>query len=236
MEIQPLGDSALIVRVVADFARDPDGSLTAVLDVLEALEAAAIPGVIELAPAYATVAVFYDPVRISMNADSTDPFESLRKKIVAIISAGSSKKKQRSEASAIEVPVCYDRAFALDLDKVEQQTGLSGTEIIRRHASAAYRVNCIGFSPGFPYLSGLPAELATPRRATPRTDVPAGSLAIGGAQTGIYPKNSPGGWNVIGRTPLVLFDVRRDPPARLRAGDRVRFRQITREEFDEMSR
>jgi inhibitor of KinA len=94
----------------------------------------------------------------------------------------------------------------------------------------------VGFTPGFPYLSGLPAELATPRRASPRKEIPAGSVAIGGTQTGVYPRKSPGGWNVIGRTPLRLFDVRREPPAMLRAGDRVRFREISREEFDSFSR
>ncbi len=101
--------------------------------------------------------------------------------------------------------------------------------------SASYRVNCVGFIAGFPFMSGLPPELATPRRAAPRKEVPAGSVGIGGAQTGIYPRNSPGGWNLIGRTPLRLFDVQRDPPTILQAGDRVRFRKISREEFDAVS-
>jgi inhibitor of KinA len=92
-------------------------------------------------------------------------------------------------------------------------------------------VSCIGFTPGFPFLSGMPAKLATPRRATPRKEIPAGAVGIGGAQTGIYPLQSPGGWNLIGRTPLRLFDSKQNPPALLRAGDRVRFRRITHEEF-----
>ena len=96
-------------------------------------------------------------------------------------------------------------------------------------------MNCVGFSPGFPYLSGLPAELATPRRDSPRKEIPAGSVAIGGTQTGIYPRKSPGGWNIIGRTPLSLFDVLRKPPALFHAGDWVRFRRISREEFDKSS-
>jgi inhibitor of KinA len=93
-------------------------------------------------------------------------------------------------------------------------------------------VSCIGFVPGFPFLAGLPRKLATPRRATPRKEIPAGSVGIGGAQTGIYPLRSPGGWNLIGRTPVRLFDPEKSPPASLRAGDRVRFRAITREEFE----
>jgi inhibitor of KinA len=103
------------------------------------------------------------------------------------------------------------------------------------HSEAEYRVSCIGFVPGFPFLAGLPKELATPRRAAPRKEIPAGSVAIGGAQTGIYPLRSPGGWNLIGRTPLHLFDPEKTPPAFLRAGDRVRFRAITREEFEALA-
>ena len=119
-----------------------------------------------------------------------------------------------------------------DLDAVAQHTALSPEEIVRRHADASYRVSCVGFTPGFPYLSGLPPELATPRRASPRKEIPAGAVAIGGTQTGIYPRKSPGGWNIIGRTPLRLFDVERNPPALFHAGDRVRFRKISRQEFD----
>jgi inhibitor of KinA len=106
---------------------------------------------------------------------------------------------------------------------------------VQRHSSAMYRVTSVGFTPGFPYLSGLPAALATPRRSSPRKEIPAGAVGIGGTQTGIYPRKSPGGWNIIGRTPLSLFEVKREPPALLRAGDRVRFRRITREEFEKAS-
>ena len=129
------------------------------------------------------------------------------------------------------MPVCYDPQFALDLETVAQHCDLSPNEIVERHAAARYQVRCVGFIPGFPYLSGLPSTLATPRRATPRTAVPAGSVAIGGGQTGIYPLVSPGGWNIIGRTPLRLFDVEREPAVLLAAGDRVRFVAITPEEF-----
>ncbi len=102
--------------------------------------------------------------------------------------------------------------------------------------AAEYRVSCIGFVPGFPFLTGLPKVLATPRRTTPRKEIPSGSVGIGGGQTGIYPLRSPGGWNLIGRTPLRLFDPQQDPPTLLRAGDRVRFRAITREEISSLKR
>jgi inhibitor of KinA len=233
MEITPLGDSALIVRVVDEFR--PDESLDAVLAALRYLKAAAIPGVIELAPAYTTIGVFFDPTHIESADSDHSAFDVLSAHIQSSLTASSFKNETAIETPLIEIPVCYEREFAPDIDDVARVAGLADAEVIHRHSSAAYRVNCVGFIAGFPFLSGLPSELATPRRAVPRKEVPAGSVAIGGAQTGIYPRNSPGGWNVIGRTPLRLFDVQRDPPTILQAGDRVRFRKISREEFDAFS-
>ena len=235
MRIEPLGDSALIVRVVDDFARDPEASLDTVLAALRSLEAAAIPGVTELAPAYSTIGVFFDVAEIARAASEQEPWDWLATKIEGVLKVQSPKNESGVEAPLIEIPVCYGREFAPDIGDVARVAGLAEAEVIRRHASATYRVACVGFIAGFPFLSGLPSELATPRRAVPRKEVPAGSVAIGGAQTGIYPRNSPGGWNVIGRTPLRLFDVQREPPTILQAGDRVRFREISREEFDGFS-
>jgi inhibitor of KinA len=230
MQIDPLGDSALIVRVADDFTRDPEASLNAVLAALRSLEAAAIPGVTELAPAYSTVGVFFDPAKIE--ATGPDPTDWLRARIESAIKVRAVESERGIEAPLIEIPVCYEREFAPDLDDVARVAGLAAAEVIHRHSNAAYRVSCVGFIAGFPFLSGLPSELATPRRPAPRKEVPAGSVGIGGAQTGIYPRCSPGGWNLIGRTPLCLFDVHHDPPTIVKAGDRVRFRQISREEFD----
>src|SRR5207253_6806197 len=117
---------------------------------------------------------------------------------------------------------------------VAEHTKLSGPEIINLHSTGEYRVACIGFVPGFTFLAGLPRNLATPRRDVPRKEIPPGSVGIGGAQTGIYPLSSPGGWNLIGRTPLKLFDPVKNPPTLLCPGDRVRFRAITREEFESL--
>jgi inhibitor of KinA len=232
MRIEPLGDSALIVRVVEDFARDPEASLDTVQAALHSLEAAAIPGVTELAPAYATIGVFFHAPEIARAASGEEPLVWLSARIESALQTRSAQGTEGVETSVIEIPVCYDREFAFDIDDVARVTGLTENEVIRRHASVAYRVACVGFIAGFPFLSGLPSELATPRRAIPRKEVPAGSVAIGGAQTGVYPRNSPGGWNVIGRTPRRLFDVQRDPPTILQTGDRVRFREISREEFE----
>ncbi len=136
----------------------------------------------------------------------------------------------------MEIAVCYHAEFAPDLEEVARHAGLSAEQIIRRHSGADYTVACVGFLPGFAYLAGLPESLATPRRAEPRKEVPAGAVGIGGGQTGIYPLRSPGGWNLIGRTPQRMFDPEATPPALLQAGDRVRFRAITREEFDAIAR
>jgi inhibitor of KinA len=216
MEIIPLGDSALLVRV--------DDSLGEVLAAARKLEAAKIEGVCDIAPAFASVAVFFAAPR-DLAASAAEIQRALRRRS----RAGSKSLKP----SLHQIPVCYDPEFALDLAAVAEHCRLSPNELVKRHAAAEYRVRCVGFAPGFPYLSGLPRELATPRRPTPRVSVPAGSVAIGGAQAGIYPLSSPGGWNIIGRTPLRLFDATREPAALLRTGDRLRFITINRDQFEQ---
>ena len=154
----------------------------------------------------------------------------IEEKIRALVASARvrvSRKRRR-----IEIPVCYDADFALDLARVEAETNLSADMIIALHSSAEFVVACVGFMPGFPFLAGLPEKLRTTRLATPRTKVPAGSVAIARTQAGVYPVESPGGWNLIGRTPLRLFDANANPPALLQAGYRVRFRGITRNEFE----
>jgi KipI family sensor histidine kinase inhibitor len=131
----------------------------------------------------------------------------------------------------VEVPVCYDEAFAPDLAEVSRRLKLEPEEVVRRHAAGEYRVLMIGFAPGHAYIGGLDASLSLSRRAAPRPEVPAGSVAIANEQTVIYPFAISGGWNVIGRTPLVVFDAKRDPPSLFAAGDRVRFRPISAEQF-----
>ena len=243
MEITPLGDSALLIRVAENFDDAPIDVLNKVLATKHALEAAQIPGVVEVAPAYTTVALFCDPVRaIDAGAVVEDVFGWFEQRIQQALKSVAAPKAfgaDRGRAgdnvpgyNSIEVPVCYDQEFAFDLDEVARNAGVHLKEVVDLHCGADYRVHCVGFTPGFPFLGGLPRQLATPRRDVPRKEIPAGSVAIGGRQTGIYPIKSPGGWNVIGRTPLQLFDPQKDPPVLLRAGDRVRFRSITREEFE----
>jgi inhibitor of KinA len=233
MEIIPLGDSALIIRVRERFDDAPELTLDTVLRAFQQLQSAAIPGVVELAPAYTSVAVFFNPMTVAKATEtSASVFDWLAVRIgSAVAGVGDPGKKPRSRSQVVEIPVCYDPEFALDIDDVARRADISPEEVIRLHSAAEYRVACIGFVPGFPFLAGLPKKLATPRREVPRKEIPPGSVGIGGAQTGIYPLRSPGGWNLIGRTPLRLFDPEKNPPALLRAGERVRFRSITRDEF-----
>lgn len=178
-----------------------------------ALEGA--PGVVNLHPAFASVLVEFDPRRRS-HAEVED---LIRERFRAAPEA-------EGEARTVEIPARYGGADGPDLEDVAGHTGFSPEEVAERFGAAEFVVYFVGFATCFPYLGGLPAELATPRLAAPRKSVPAGSIAIGGAQAGIYPLASPGGWRLIGRTPLALFDPKAEPPPLLRMGDRVRFVRI----------
>jgi len=240
MEIVPLGDSALIVRVRDRFDDAPEEALNEVLQTFQQLRGAGIPGVIEVAPAYTSIAVFYNPVQVAKASGQPDrAFDWLNERVRRVVAAGAGRRERRRtkrNVPSVEIPVCYDPEFTPDLDDVARHAQISTKEVVDLHSAGEYRVGCIGFVPGFPFLTGLSKKLATPRRAVPRKEIAPGSVGIGGAQTGIYPLRSPGGWNLIGRTPLQLFDPQKDPPTLLRAGDRVRFRAITREEFDSLTR
>ena len=220
MTFHPLGDSALTVDFADEYS-DRERLLARALSVAGALEGANIPGVIDVTSAYESVAVFFDPARIE---------QEFEEKIGALIASAGVRASRK--AQKIEIPVCYDDEFALDLARVASRTFLPRDGIIALHSSTEYTVACIGFVPGFPFLTGLPETLRVPRLESPRTKVPAGSVAVANAQAGIYPFESPGGWNVIGRTPLRLFDANANPPALLQPGARVRFRQITRQGFE----
>jgi inhibitor of KinA len=196
----------------------------------QVLAAAPLPGVVELVPAYTTVAVFYDPVRVAQaGAPEGGLADWLGGKVRERLK--NPPKMEKPKNRTVEIPVCYGGEFGPDLGLVAKQSRLSPEEVVKRHSAADYLVYLIGFAPGFPYLGGLPKELATLRQATPRMVVPAGSVGIAGNQTGIYPLATPGGWNLVGRTPQRLFRPAENPPVLLRAGDRVKFRAIPPGEF-----
>lgn len=229
MNLTPLGDSAILANF-SDEHLPPEQLLPRALAASRALDAAKISGVLEVTSSYESVAIFLDPSRASASAERSVVEDQVRSTALAVGTTS------RVAARTIEVPVCYEKELALDLDRVADHTGLTMAKIIELHVGADYQVACIGFLPGFPFLYGLPRELHVPRLTSPRTRLPTGSVAIANGQAGVYPLESPGGWNVIGRTPLKLFDPNAEPPALLRAGDRVRFRRISRPEFDDMNR
>jgi KipI family sensor histidine kinase inhibitor len=191
-----------------------------------ALRAVALPALLDVTAAYTTVLLTFDLARLQ-----PEFVERRAREALSVLG-----DVEEAPDRVVEIPVCYGGEFGPDLDAVAAHCGIQPAEVVAIHSGASYTVEFLGFSPGFPYLSGLPARLATPRLERPRVRVPAGSVGIAGPQTGVYPQATPGGWRLIGRTPLRLFDAFRDPPALLVMGDTVRFTPIGPEEFDERGR
>ena len=230
MRFTPLGDNALMLEV-GDVIDEP--THRHVQEAWRTLAAAPLPGVTELVPAYTTVTLFYDPLlAVQAGAPESGIVEWLTAQVEERLRHP--PKMEKMKARMVEIPVCYGGEFGPDLGLVAKQAKLSPEEVIKRHTKPEYLVYLVGFAPGFPYLGGLPKELETPRHAKPRMVVPPGSVGIGGAQTGIYPLATPGGWNLIGRTPEKIFRPAENPPVLLRAGDHVKFRVITPGEFDQL--
>lgn len=216
--IEALGDGAALIHC----GEAIDAAINAqALAIARALIDAKLPGVTDVAPAYASVCVRYDPGAWIDPDASQSPFARLAARLRPLVE--NVPPFDATDSRLIEIPVTYGGEFGPDLDDVAAHAGLMREAVIELHSGAQYRVAMLGFTPGFAYLLGLPDALHMPRRATPRTRVPAGSVAIGGAQTGVYPRETPGGWHLIGRTELNLFDPARDPPALLKPGMRVRF-------------
>ena len=215
--IHPLGEAAWTV-VLGDRV---DRELNARVRALAArIEAARLPGVIEVVPAYAALTVFFDRAA----ADGGALRAALETLAAEPPNADGRAPVPESPGRLIEIPVRYDGP---DLDEVAQRTDLTRDQVVRRHAGREYLVYFLGFAPGFAYLGDLDPCLVLPRRETPRTRVPPGSVAIAGAQTAVYPLTTPGGWHLIGRTERVMFDPIRKPPVLLAPGDRVRFEPMS---------
>jgi len=215
VNIKPLGDSALLIS----FGEVIDDSINARVHALaEAIEKASFEWLVEVVPAYSSLAVIYNPTLID--------FESVKRAI-----EGLEFSTEKFEGRKIEIPVLYGGKYGPDLEFVAEYNGLSVDEVIEIHSKPVYRVFFLGFLPGFAYLGGMDERIATPRLEKPRLKVPAGSVGIAGKQTGIYPLESPGGWRLIGRTPLRLFNPARESPTLLQPGDKVKFVPIDEEEF-----
>lgn len=217
LNIIPQGDRALSVVFADEISEQTNRQ---VLALCAAVDAAQLPGIVNCIPAYRTLLVEYDPLALTY-AQAAGLLRSLP------VDGGTERLGRE-----VPVPVCYGGEFGPDLAHVAEHTGLGTEEVISRHSAGTYRVYMLGFRPGFPYLGGLDPRLATPRRETPRLRIEGGSVGIAGEQTGIYPEPSPGGWNIIGRTPLRLFDEER--LSLLRPGDQLRFVPIPPEEYEEI--
>ncbi len=223
MRFAPLGDAAVTVELGSEFNA---ATLTRVQALVRSLEQVPPVGVVDVVAAYGTVTVCYDLPKLPHGYAGL--CVEIEKRIGDLKAAGGAAG---ATGKRVTIPVCYGGEFGPELAAVAARAGLSVEAVIATHSGAEYGVQAVGFAPGFPYLGGLPEKLHTPRLATPRTRVPAGSVGIGGAQTGVYPLATPGGWNLIGRTPLALFRPTEREPALLRVGDRVKFKAITAEEF-----
>ena len=216
--VQPLGDSAAVIHWPG--ASD-DLAAVHVESLANDLRNHWQQGYEAIVPAFASMTLHYSPLLLTWDEVDDQLRQALQR----------GQHRSARDVRVVEIPVCYAAEFAADLHDVATAHGLTVEEVAALHSQARYSVRMIGFSPGFPYLAGLPAELTTPRRATPRLKVAPGSVAIGGAQTGIYSLETPGGWNIIGRTPLAMFRPDLNPPSLLRAGDHVTFVPISVDQF-----
>lgn len=225
--IEPLGDQALIV----EFGNKIDPSIYEnVQRLTHLLEETKPTWLIEYIPAYTTVTIFYDV--LSLQNDDRSPFHCVQKEIERLLQT--ERKTKSAETRLVEIPVCYGGEFGPDLSYVASYNDLTEDEVISIHSSGEYIVYMLGFAPGFPYIGGMSPKIATPRKESPRLAIPARSVGIAGGQTGIYPIETPGGWQLIGKTPLPLFNRDKRPPTLLQAGDRIRFVPITYEQFRHM--
>lgn len=216
------GDSALVVEFGDKVSPDINAKVRKLLLQLEKCQ---IRGVREAVPTYRSLLIHYDPIELSL--------ETLRSELEeAMIESAS---VQLLGSRRVIAPVSYGGEYGPDIGDVAAHNRITVENVIRVHSSMDYLVYMIGFTPGFPYLGELPSSIVCSRLATPRIKVPAGSVGIAGTLTGIYPVESPGGWRLIGRTPLRLFDEGSDPPSLLRAGDYVRFTRITETEYQEIA-
>jgi inhibitor of KinA len=224
--ISPLGDSALTV----DFGNIISAELNKkVLLLVQAIEKAALAAVKDIVPAYSSVTIHYDVISLLKQHKNKSAFTIMSEEIEALLS-------QPVEAitavyRSVQIPVCYSLKYAWDLKEIAVVTKLTIEEIITLHTAKRYKVYMIGFLPGFAYMGNVDERIAVPRKLEPRQKIGAGYVGMAGKQTGIYPLTSPGGWQIIGRTPIKLFDKEKEDPVFFRAGDEVRFYSITEDEF-----
>ena len=219
VKIMTAGDSSILIQFGNAIDPDINAKIAATVQLMKEQH---IEGVVDIIPAFCSLLINYDPRVISY-----DEMKTRMEKILSVeIAAGARKKK------VYEIPVCYGGEFGPDLSTIAEHAGLSEQEVINIHSSTDYLIYMLGFLPGFTYLGGLDERIHTPRLANPRIRIPAGSVGIGGSQTGIYPMDSPGGCQLMGMTPVKTYDPDREVPILVEAGDYIRFIPVDRAEYD----
>ena len=217
----PAGDTALVAELGDAISPDINRKVRSLTD---ALETVGIPGVFDFLPTYRSVLLYYDPM--------TTTAAQVQAAVIELLN--SAQTTDTAERNVVQIPTLYGGEMGPDIGFVARHNRISEQQVIDIHSAAEYLVYMMGFSPGFAYLGGLDARLATPRLQSPRTEIPPGAVGIAETQTGVYPVASPGGWQLIGRTPLKLFDPKRNPPALLAAGDYVRFVPISPKTYQQI--
>ena len=225
--ITPLGDSALIINYENIIDQDINKQ---VLQLFQKLKIQTLTGIKDIVPAYSSLTIHYDVAAVKQRtAHSETAFDIFHKQIKNILAENSESSIMASRT--IKIPICYSEKYALDIHEISKEKKLPVNEIIRLHTGKKYRVYMIGFLPGFAYMGEIDEQIAMPRKQQPRINVEAGSVGIAGMQTGVYPLNSPGGWQIIGRTPIQLFNKENTDPVLLQPGDEIEFYSITEDEF-----
>ncbi|MCI7179571.1 MAG: 5-oxoprolinase subunit PxpB [Schaedlerella sp.] len=218
IRILTAGDSSLLIEFGKIISPDINRKIAVTVQLIKAQQT---PGVVDIIPAFCSLLINYDPRVIS--------YEEIRDRMQTILKID--VKADAARKKIYEIPVCYGGEFGPDLDNIAQHAGLSPEEVIQIHSSRDYLIYMLGFLPGFCYLGGLDERIHTPRLANPRLKISAGSVGIGGSQTGIYPLDSPGGWQLMGMTPVKTYDPQREVPILVEAGDYIRFIPIDKDEF-----
>ena len=222
----PAGDSAIAVEFGREIDLNINNQVAAMRTVIEAaIDEGKLKGIVELVPTYGSLLVVYDQLAVGY-AGLIEQLKILAEGLEGV---------EIPDREVVEIPVVYGGEYGPDLGIVAQLNSLSEDEVIKRHSEAEYPIYMLGFVAGFPYLGGMDKSIAAPRKQTPRLKIPAGSVGIAGQQTGIYSVESPGGWQIIGRTPLKLYDADGEKPILLRAGQSIRFKPITEDEYEAMT-
>lgn len=227
----PLGDRAVLIQFADIVSEEVHRQVIAAA---AALEQSPFPGWVESVPSFTTIAVYYEPYEILKPEGYDTVYAYVCSMLEPRIEAAAITEHDSMKKEIIEIPVCYGGDYGPDLDEVAIINDLMPEEVIRLHSGQDYLIYTIGFAPGFPYVGGISEKIAAPRKKTPRLRIPAGSVGIAGMQTGIYPIETPGGWQIIGRTPLALFRPEAQSPTLLNSGQYIRFRPITAEEYERL--